>query len=87
MLDAHGSGDIDSEKLKVATSALGFEPEKGEAQRIIADVDDERNATIGRAELLKTMTHEILNCDPKDGSMKAFRIVDDECKKRRKRAC
>merc|ERR1712224_294100 len=78
MGDTDGSGSIDSKELKVAMRALGFEPKKEEIQKMISDVDDDGSGTIGYPELLKMMTHKILNRDPKDEILKAFRLFDDD---------
>merc|ERR1712086_331903 len=58
--------------------ALGFEPKKEEIQKMISDVDDDGSGTIGFEEFLKMMTHKILNRDPKDEILKAFRLFDDD---------
>jgi len=76
--DTDGSGEIDSKELKVAMRALGFEPKKEEIQKMISDVDDDGSGTIGYEEFLKMMTHKILNRDPKDEILKAFRLFDDD---------
>merc|ERR1712222_7986 len=44
----------------------------------ISDVDDDGSGTIGYEEFLKMMTHKILNRDPKDEILKAFRLFDDD---------
>jgi len=63
---------------EVAMRALGFEPKKEEIQKMISDVDDDGSGTIGYEEFLKMMTHKILNRDPKDEILKAFRLFDDD---------
>merc|ERR1739838_1123706 len=78
LFDTDGSGSIDSKELKVAMRALGFEPKKEEIQKMISDVDDDGSGTIEYEEFLKMMTHKILNRDPKDEILKAFRLFDDE---------
>merc|ERR1711965_656913 len=78
LFDTDGSGSIDSKELKVAMRALGFEPKKEEIQKMISDVDDDGSGSIEYAEFLKMMTHKILNRDPKDEILKAFRLFDDE---------
>ena len=45
---------------------------------MISDVDDDGSGTIEYDEFLKMMTHKILNCDPKDEILKAFRLFDDD---------
>merc|ERR1739840_37134 len=39
---------------------------------------DDGSGTIGYEEFLKMMTHKILNRDPKDEILKAFRLFDDD---------
>merc|ERR1719316_2157691 len=56
--------------------ALGFEPKKEEIQKMISDVDDDGSGTIEYEEFLKMMTHKILNRDPKDEILQAFRLFD-----------
>merc|ERR1712039_244764 len=67
LFDTDGSGEIDSK-----------EPKKEEIQKMISDVDDDGSGTIGYPEFLKMMTHKILNRDPKDEILKAFRLFDDD---------
>ena len=45
---------------------------------MIADVDDDGSGSIEFEEFLKMMTHKILNRDPKDEILKAFRLFDDD---------
>merc|ERR1711972_651315 len=78
LFDTDGSGSIDSKELKVAMRALGFEPKKEEIQKMISDVDDDGSGTIEYEEFLRMMTHKILNRDPKDEILKAFRLFDDD---------
>jgi len=47
-------------------------------QKMISDVDDDGSGTIEYEEFLKMMTHKILNRDPKDEILKAFRLFDDD---------
>jgi len=58
--------------------ALGCEPKPGEIEKMIADVDDDGGGEIGFDEFLKMMTHKILNKDPKEDMLKAFRLFDDD---------
>merc|ERR1719379_649261 len=48
------------------------------SKKMISDVDDDGSGTIGYPEFLKMMTHKILNRDPKDEILKAFRLFDDD---------
>ena len=58
--------------------ALGFEPKKEEIQKMISDIDDDGSGTIGSEEFLKMMTFKILNRDPKEELLQAFRLFDDD---------
>merc|ERR1712060_928083 len=78
LFDTDGSGSIDQKELKVAMRALGFEPKREEIKKMISDVDDDGSGTIEYEEFLKMMTHKILNRDPKDEILKAFRLFDDD---------
>ena len=73
-----GSGEIDSKELNVAMRALAFEPKKEDIANMISDVDDDGSGTIGYEEFLNKMTHKILDQDPKDEILKAFRLFDDD---------
>merc|ERR1712046_533269 len=50
----------------------------GEIEKMIADVDDDGGGEIGFEEFLKMMTHKILNRDPKEDMLKAFRLFDED---------
>ena len=78
LFDTDGSGNIDVKELTVAMKALGCEPKPGEIEKMIADVDDDGGGEIGFDEFLKMMTHKILNKDPKEDMLKAFRLFDDD---------
>merc|ERR1711865_980046 len=78
LFDTDGSGNIDIKELTVAMKALGCEPKPGEIEKMISDVDDDGGGEIGFDEFLKMMTHKILNKDPKDDMLKAFKLFDDD---------
>merc|ERR1712185_886166 len=44
----------------------------------ISEVDDDGSGEIGYPEFLTMMTNKILNKDPKDDMLKAFRLFDDD---------
>ena len=73
LFDTDGSGSIDAKELKVAMRALGFEPKKEEIEKMIQDVDDDGSGTIEFNEFMQMMSQKILNRDPKDEILKAFR--------------
>merc|ERR1712185_653854 len=65
-------------ELTIAMKALGCELEPGEIEKMIAEVDDDGGGEIGFDEFLKMMTNKILNKDPKDDMLKAFKLFDDD---------
>merc|ERR1712149_170262 len=78
LFDTDGSGNIDIKELTIAMKALGGEPKPGEIEKMIAEVDDDGGGEIGFDEFLKMMTNKILNKDPKDDMLKAFKLFDDD---------
>merc|ERR1712149_168662 len=78
LFDTDGSGNIDIKELTIAMKALGCEPKPGEIEKMIGEVDDDGSGEIGYPEFLQMMTNKILNKDPKDDMLKAFRLFDDD---------
>jgi centrin-1 len=78
LFDTDGSGTIDAKELKVAMRALGFEPKKEEVKKMIADVDTDGSGCIGFEDFLSLMTQKMLERDPREEIIKAFRLFDDD---------
>jgi len=78
LFDADGSGSIDANEMRVAMKALGFEPKEEEIQHMIADVDEDGNATVEYDEFYKMIEKKILSRDPKDEIEKAFKLYDHD---------
>ena len=74
LFDTDGSGFIDGKELKVAMRALGFEPKKEEVQKMISDVDVDGSGRIQYEDFVKLMTVKIMNRDPQEEILKAFRL-------------
>merc|ERR1712185_875269 len=68
----------DAKELKVAMRALGFEPNKDEIKKMIADIDKDGNGTIEFDEFLAMMTAKMGERDSREEIMKAFRLFDDD---------
>jgi len=58
--------------------ALGFEPNKDEIKKMIADIDKDGNGTIDFEEFLAMMTAKMGERDSREEIMKAFRLFDDD---------
>jgi len=74
LFDTDQSGYIDGKELKVAMRALGFEPKKEEVQKMIAEVDVDGSGRIHYEDFAKLMTVKIMNRDPQEEILKAFRL-------------
>jgi len=74
LFDTDGSGFIDGKELKVAMRALGFEPKKEEVQKMISDIDVDGSGRIQYEDFVKLMTIKIMNRDPQEEILKAFRL-------------
>merc|ERR1719473_2053544 len=78
LFDTDGSGSIASNELKVAMKALGFEPKKGEIEKMIHSVDDDGDGEMDYDDFERMMEQKILNKDQKDDLLKAFKLIDDD---------
>merc|ERR1719420_176291 len=78
LFDVSGDGNIDCKELTVAMKALGCEPKPGEIEKMIGEVDDDGSGEIGFPEFLKMMTNKILNKDPKDDMLKAYKLIEPD---------
>uniref|UniRef100_A0A7S2IJ89 EF-hand domain-containing protein n=1 Tax=Haptolina brevifila TaxID=156173 RepID=A0A7S2IJ89_9EUKA len=78
LFDTDDSGTIDSDELKVAMRAMGFEPKREEVRRMIAESDRDGSGTISFDTFQKVMADKMHARDPKEESIKAFRLFDDD---------
>ena len=60
LFDTDDSGTIDSDELKVAMRALGFEPKKEELRKMLADVDKDGSGQIDFNEFMELMTSKMV---------------------------
>merc|ERR1712137_357279 len=78
LFDTDGSGTIETQELKFAMRALGFEPKQEEIDKMVRDVDDDGSGSVDYPEFLEMMAHKILNRDPAEEIDKAFKLFDDD---------
>merc|ERR1712243_39040 len=71
-------GTIETQELKIAMRALGFEPKQDEIDKMVRDVDDDGSGSVDYPEFLEMMAHKILNRDPAEEIDKAFKLFDDD---------
>merc|ERR1711881_454301 len=76
LFDTDGSGTIETQELKIAMRALGFEPKQEEIDKMVRDVDDDGSGSVDYPEFLDMMAHKILNRDPIEEINKAFKLFD-----------
>ncbi|CAG14640.1 unnamed protein product, partial [Tetraodon nigroviridis] len=62
----------------VAMRALGFEVKKVDVLKILKDYDREGTGKITFADFSKVVTDRILERDPKEEILKAFKLFDDD---------
>ena len=79
LFDTEGQGKIDAKELKVAMSAMGFQPKKEEVRKILTEYDREGTGTIEFQDFLDLMTLKMQERDPIEEMKQAFRLfIDDE---------
>merc|ERR1719326_540498 len=78
LFDTDDSGSIDGKELTTVLRALGFEPEPGEVEKMISDVDDDGNGTMEFDDFMRMMEAKIKNQDPDAGMHKAYKLFDDD---------
>merc|ERR1712137_1031177 len=61
LFDTDGSGTIETQELKIAMRALGFEPKQEEIDKMVRDVDDDGSGSVDYPEFLEMMAHKLLN--------------------------
>lgn len=78
LFDPDGTGKIATKELKVAMRALGFEPKKEELKKLVADYDPDCLGKLSFEEFLRIMSVKMLEKDPKEEVLRAFRLFDDD---------
>ncbi|XP_057674732.1 centrin-3 isoform X3 [Corythoichthys intestinalis] len=79
LFDSDKDDQIDYHELKqMAMRALGFEVKKAEVMHILEDYDTYDTGKIAFEDFNHVMSELILDRDPKEEIMKAFRLFDDD---------
>nr|XP_057913403.1 centrin-3 isoform X2 [Doryrhamphus excisus] len=78
LFDTDKDNEIDYHELKVSMRALGLEVKKVDVLQILKDYDREGNGKITFDDFNEVVTELILERDPKEEVMKAFRLFDDD---------
>lgn len=78
LFDPDGTGKIATKELKIAMRALGFEPKKEELKKLVADIDPDCLGKLSFEEFLNIMSVKMLEKDPKEEILRAFRLFDDD---------
>ncbi|XP_077478626.1 centrin-3-like [Stigmatopora argus] len=78
LFDADKDNKIDYHELKLAMRALGLEVKKGNVMQIINDFDHDESGKIKFEDFREVATELMLDRDPKEEILKAFRLFDDD---------
>ncbi|CAL8322758.1 unnamed protein product [Lota lota] len=78
LFDTDKDKEIDYHELKVAMRALGFEVRKVDVLKILKDYDRAGTGKISFDDFTEVVTERILERDPKEEILKAFKLFDDD---------
>jgi centrin-3 len=78
LFDTDKDGAIDYHELKVAMRALGFDVKKTDVLKILKDYDRQSTGKILFNDFREVMTGMMLDRDPKEEILKAFKLFDDD---------
>merc|ERR1719336_2705243 len=84
LFDVDGSGEIDETELENAMRAMGLPPTEEELTAVMRASDDDMGdlregcGTIEFDEFEKMIKDKILNTNPDDLAMRAFKLFDDD---------
>mmetsp|Transcript_22551 Transcript_22551/g.57690 ORF Transcript_22551/g.57690 Transcript_22551/m.57690 type:complete len:162 (-) Transcript_22551:112-597(-) len=78
LFDMDGSGYIDRRELMDAMQALGLQPTKQEANRIIGVGDKSGEGFMDYPEFLAMMEKKMLSHDPRDDMISCFETLDSD---------
>ncbi|XP_026956443.1 centrin-3 isoform X1 [Sagmatias obliquidens] len=78
LFDTDKDEAIDYHELKVAMRALGFDVKKADVLKILKDYDREATGKITFEDFNEVVTDWILERDPREEILKAFKLFDDD---------
>ncbi|KAH8583623.1 centrin [Cryptosporidium sp. chipmunk genotype I] len=78
LFDTEKTGRIDYHELKVAMRALGFEVKKAQVLEIMREYDKSGSGQVEYKDFVEIMTQKILERDPREEILKAFKLFDDD---------
>lgn len=78
LFDTDKDRAIDYHELKVAMRALGFDVKKADVLKILRDYDREGTGKISFEDFNEVMTDMMLERDPQEEILKAFKLFDDD---------
>ncbi|XP_060752523.1 centrin-3 [Tachysurus vachellii] len=78
LFDTDKDKELDYHELKVAMRALGFEVKKVDVMSILKDFDRGGSGKITYDIFKEVVTDRILDRDPKEEVLKAFKLFDDD---------
>ncbi|KAL1783311.1 centrin-3 [Sigmodon hispidus] len=78
LFDTDKDHEIDYHELKVAMRALGFDVKKADVLKILKDYDREATGKITFEDFNEVVTDWILERDPHEEILKAFKLFDDD---------
>jgi centrin-3 len=78
LFDGDHDGALDLHELKVAMRALGFDLKKAEAQALLREYDRAGDGRITERDFTEAVTERILDRNPMEEILKAFRLMDDD---------
>lgn len=78
LFDTDKDGAVDYHELKVALRALGFQVKKADVLKILKQYDQENSGKIVFSDFSEVVSDMMLDRDPQEEMMKAFRLFDDD---------
>merc|ERR1711916_381951 len=78
LFDADNDGNIDASELKLAMTALGFQPTDEEVEEMISNADLNGDGVVDFDEFLEMATGKLSNRSDEDEIKQAFALFDEQ---------